>query len=440
MTISITPPSSINPFTMDPSKVPYRVSQTPKEIKTPKTPKKMDSTKDWEEKLQVARKVSTDATASYEEENAKEPSTPMQNMRVFSAKITELEALTRLTDVEAEHLSSQIDTLKRERPEDEDTIAELIDKMRKKRKTSAEHIQKSLALQSERATFLESTTGSNSMTRTELLETILLAPTKQKRGTVESRNGQKAWKESLVEFYDFGEPGTRRSAGMNGEKVRYDQYWCPILREYMEPKVIKAAHIAPHTLGPTMISYLTGTATDTTMLMGNGILLYTVFEDQLDRGGIAFVPAAGTDDPVELKLVLVDESLRSKRAFLAKTWGDFDGQTLEFKNSARPQKRFLYLRYAMTILHAWRSKLQGFEVLQSRIWPSRLIWATPGKYIRKSPLLVIGGMIGEHLDQTFDDQDDPDISQHLIAKFRAVIDEIPTNDHDDFEDDDDSDE
>jgi hypothetical protein len=146
--------------TMDPTELPHRVSQTPKEITNPKTPKKTKPDEEWQEKIKIARKVSAEATAMYEEENAKKPSTPIQNIRVFSAKIEELDAHTRLADYEAEYLSSQIDALKRDRPEDEDDNmrAELLTQMRKKRKTSAEYIKKSLALQSERATFLESTT------------------------------------------------------------------------------------------------------------------------------------------------------------------------------------------------------------------------------------------------------------------------------------------
>jgi hypothetical protein len=144
----------------------------------------------------------------YEEENAKEPSTPMQNIRVFSAKIEELDAQTRLADYEAEYLSSRIDTLKHNRPEDEDVSAELLAQMRKKRKTSAEHIKKSLALQSERATFLESTTDADALKRSELLEKILLSPTMKARGESDSRASQGRWKQKLIEFYDAGKPGS----------------------------------------------------------------------------------------------------------------------------------------------------------------------------------------------------------------------------------------
>jgi hypothetical protein len=175
---------------MDPTKLLHRVSQTPNEITNPKTPKKTKLDEEWQEEIKIAQKVSTEATAIYEEENAKEPSTPMQNIRIFSVKIEELDAKTRLADYEAEYLSSRIDTLKHDRPEDEDIRAKLLAQIRKKRKTSAEYIKKSLALQSEQATFLESTIDADALKRSELLKKILLAPTMKARGEYNSRASQ----------------------------------------------------------------------------------------------------------------------------------------------------------------------------------------------------------------------------------------------------------
>jgi hypothetical protein len=89
----------------------------------------------------------------------------------------------------------------------------------------------------------------------------------------------------------------------------------------------------------------------------------------------------------------------------------------------------------MTMLYAWRHKLPGYESLRSNIWPSRLIWASSGKYVRKSSLYLIGGLIREHFDGTFDDEEDPrsfsEISQTLTAKFQAEVDATQSEDEDD---------
>jgi DNA-directed RNA polymerase alpha subunit len=116
---------------MDPTELPHRVSQTPKEATNPKTPKRGKREEEWRDEMKIAQKISAEATAIYEEENAKEPSTPMQRIRVFSRKIEELEAQIRLADCEAEYMSSQVDEiLNRDTPEDKDTIASLLQKIR----------------------------------------------------------------------------------------------------------------------------------------------------------------------------------------------------------------------------------------------------------------------------------------------------------------------
>jgi hypothetical protein len=90
------------------------------------------------------------------------------------------------------------------------------------------------------------------------------------------------------------------------------------------------------------MTYLTGTELDTTMLVGNGILLSTLIERQLDRGGIAIIPAGSIESPVELKVVIIDESIRSRSYYGANTskLGDLDGRILKFRNSAPRRNAF----------------------------------------------------------------------------------------------------
>jgi hypothetical protein len=435
---------------MYPTELPHRVSQTPKEITNPKTPKRTNE--DWAEKIKSARKTSADATARYEKETAQEPFTTMQNMRVYSAKVEELAAQIQLADYEAEHLSSQmkdlsgqIENLKRDRPDadDEDMKAKLEvlrKRVKAKRATSAKYIERTLNLKSERATFLESTSDIGASKRAQLLEKLLLEPTKQARKQ-RNRDGQNRWKQKLIEFYDSGKPASEKMMPDDETQVKpakYKAIWCPVLQEYLLTEDVIAAHICPNSLSPALISHLTGAETETTMLLGNGILLTRSVGRQLDQGGIALIPARGIEDPIQLKLVVIDESIRSLSYGGKEKWDDLDGRILKFKNSSRPQKRLLYLRYAMTMLHAWRSKLPGYESLQSNIWPSRIIWASPGKYVRKSTLQSIGGLIGEHFEETFDDEEDlsslSEISRNLTAKFQAVVDGMGSDDDDDDED------
>jgi hypothetical protein len=428
---------------MESTELPLRVSQNPNEIiENPKTPNKtVNDDDEWKENLDVSRKVSLEAAARFQKENALGPSTPMQNARIFGAKIDELEALIRLEDLEAESYARQVDTKKRANPDDEE-IAGLVSEMRKNRKASAEHIKKSLQLQSERATFLESTTDANALTRTKLLETILLAPIDQALGKAEKRVHQKSCKASLIQFYDAGERGSEVPTVKMGVPVtRYKYLWCPVLQEYFTSADVSASHVAPRCLSPGILSYLTGTNIETTMLVGNGILLAERIEEQWDKGNIALIPTGSTQDPIQLKLVIINEDIRGDGYYRSnQLWDHLDGRVLKFKNDARPQKRFLYLKYAMTMLYAWRHKIPGYERLQSDIWPSRLIWASPGKHVRKSSLQSIGGLIGEHFDKTFDDEEDElsqsETSRNLMLKFRAVLDTMPTSEDEDEDDED----
>jgi hypothetical protein len=428
---------------MEPTGLPHRVSQNPKDIANPKTAKETNSDEEWDEKINDARKVSLEATAEFEKANAKEPSTPNQNIRVFTAKIEELEALIRLRGLEAEGYSRQVESLKPTKPGDDEEIVRLLAQMRKGRKSSAELTKMSLALQSERATFLESTTDTTALTRSQLLGDILLEPMYKARGEGESRNRQSSWKQNLADFYNAGQPGSGVSSNKKGvQSTRYSWIWCPVSQVYLESPYIRASHIAPKSLGPRVLSYLTGTTSESTMLVGNGILLADLIKGQLDKGGIVIIPTGNIESPIELKLVIINEDLRNQNWSPYppyQRWDALDGRILQFKNASRPNKRFLYLRYAMTMLYALRHKVAGYERLQSDIWPSRLIWASPDKYVRKSCLQSIGGLIGEHFDETFEDEEDcPQrslVSQNLLAKFRAVVDTMPCDADSDSDDD-----
>jgi hypothetical protein len=373
-----------------------------------------------EEELSDRRKKLMCATDAYGDFNSDE-CTPWKRRRVFDAKIKELEARIQLADCEAAHLSSLIDVLERKTPKETDMIANLIKKMREKRNSSAQHIQISLALRPERETFLESTANSDAATRTRLMK-ALLGMAKQKRSTGEGTFKDGVWLKGSVEDIAWRNllHGAYDTAGPNS-KTR----WCPVGRCYHLWNRLKTVPIVPHSLGPELMSYLTGTDMTSTLLVGNGLLLPFKLGEQLNRGGVALVPVNGTDDPIELRVVVVDQSIRPKSIYRyggAKKFGDVDGQVLGFKTSVRPQKRLLYVRYAMTILRAWRLKMPGYEALRST-WPAHLVWTHPGAFIRKSPLRI-AGILGQHLDQTFDGCF-PDMSERFDDQFQAEVDAMP---------------
>jgi hypothetical protein len=217
---------------MDQPHIPYRVSKNPRDV--------VDTTalNKRSEDLQSAWNISGDATANFEKENAKSPSTRTQSMCVFSAKIDELEAQARLENLYAEYLSAQIEIFKHNRLDEEEERARLLIFMREKRQKSAKNTKMSLAFLSERATFLELAAGTSAVRRTRSLDKILLSTTKQD-----------GWKQKLVEIYEARKPGTEKFTKCN-------MLWCPVFKGYVSSYGVTVAQVVPQTVSASLATYL----------------------------------------------------------------------------------------------------------------------------------------------------------------------------------------
>lgn len=392
------------------------------------------------------RRVSGNAARFFEKEQAGKGSPfNFHTMTEIEAGIKEIRARIEIEDLETEELDVKIETLKRHgRPEDKEQAEELTETLRKKRKSSSDLRFRAQNLEAEKFTFLESTVNSSPHERQALLMSILLRPIRQARG--ESKEGKagrtKSFKVDLIKYYDAGDPDTCTilSPKVEGEeaRVRYRHLWCPITKQFHASSDIIAAHIVPYTLGPQVVSYLLGEMVQDTTILGNGMLMHEKFEKKFDSADIVLVPDGpfGKGDTLELKLVLIDQDLANLVVIAPRKWKDFDGVRLQFRNLSRPQKRYLYLRYAMTMMHMFNHKRSGYEALRERIWPSRLVWATPDRWLNGR---LMSGIIGEHLG-TFDGDKygSKEDQENLNEAFRAAIDAIPTRD--DYDDDDDDEE
>lgn len=72
------------------------------------------------------------------------------------------------------------------------------------------------------------------------------------------------------------------------------------------------------------------------------------------REYLILVPVSDRE-PLELKLVLLDERLRNTKAgYSGKTWAGIDGTVLEFKGENRPGRRYLYYHFVVSICRASR--------------------------------------------------------------------------------------
>ena len=118
-----------------------------------------------------------------------------------------------------------------------------------------------------------------------------------------------------------------------------------------------AAHIVPYSFRPEQFKHFFGDAKNEmedlslgTMTTANGLYLYTPVEKAFDGGDLLITPHFLEDrnhfrvhvlNQSMLQLPIGDES--------PLLWKDIDHRKLEFLNSNRPVKRFIYFQALLTI-------------------------------------------------------------------------------------------
>ena len=78
-------------------------------------------------------------------------------------------------------------------------------------------------------------------------------------------------------------------------------------------------------------------------------------------------------------------------------WGELDGKRVSFRGKARPQARYLYYHYCVTMLRrSWNNGDQKAGVLNDEL--GKPFWATPGPYLRKRILTALVEEMGHGYD------------------------------------------
>ncbi|KAF8249172.1 hypothetical protein K440DRAFT_641527 [Wilcoxina mikolae CBS 423.85] len=73
------------------------------------------------------------------------------------------------------------------------------------------------------------------------------------------------------------------------------------------------------------------------------------------------------------------------------TFGDIDGTELVFQTSHRPKARYLYFHYVVALLRTRRHKRKGWLQQQTQ---REIAWATPGRYLRETMLRTLIAAVG----------------------------------------------
>jgi hypothetical protein len=186
------------------------------------------------------------------------------------------------------------------------------------------------------------------------------------------------------------------------DAVGKDIQWCPVVKDYVvTPSLLMtAAHLVPYCIGEANAAYLFGVNLDqgfsSLWSEKNGLLLHTSVEKAYDKAQLVIMPRF--DNNNILTVVLLDQSIADSVVYPAqrgmlryKDLGD-----LEFKTDARPGRRNLYISTLFTIFRRKRHGVPGHEHDFDRLSMSNnAVWASPGKWMRRSILQCIASEIGD---------------------------------------------
>ncbi|OBT95023.1 hypothetical protein VE01_07433 [Pseudogymnoascus verrucosus] len=189
---------------------------------------------------------------------------------------------------------------------------------------------------------------------------------------------QRLYADGVLSYYKSVKPGP------SGNVV---EKYCHLNAQWLHGMCAKCVHIVPKSLESDELAYLFGVREVDLSEPRNGITLETSTHEALEKGWIVIVP----DKPryggeAIWRCIVVQKSMTSNLLYCRSTWKDIDGRPLEFLNSNRPARRYLYLRYVMTYLQQQRlGNVEWFDDAKARGYH----WGLPGPYLRKSMLIAL---------------------------------------------------
>ena len=182
--------------------------------------------------------------------------------------------------------------------------------------------------------------------------------------------------------------------------------WCPILSHFIPENIMHAVQIFPWTGGHMAVDEIFGGGPDIEEELNgiqNRLMLSEYAKTRLDDGDIVLVPdvsdaasqeetdAWSRSDPKEYKIRVTNTDADKTNFYhpggedLKRTWNQLDGRKVNFSSAHRPQARYLFWQYCVTLLrHSWKNK--GIQ--------AQKFWGTQGSYIKKRMLLAFAEQIG----------------------------------------------
>ncbi|KAI0155341.1 hypothetical protein GGR57DRAFT_511735 [Xylariaceae sp. FL1272] len=175
--------------------------------------------------------------------------------------------------------------------------------------------------------------------------------------------------------------------------------WCVVAGRYMTKASVRAAHIVRYNVGEGQAEYLFGSSNHRNghlMSPSNGLPMCEMYEELFDNGRIVFTPDVASKDSIVIQ-VLDKELLDEDGSDIGmEPWGkDLDGRKLTFPEGCnfRPQWRYMYCAYSMTLIRRQRYECPGWHKEQLKNRGQRM-WASPGDYLRNSALTMLANRVG----------------------------------------------
>lgn len=171
--------------------------------------------------------------------------------------------------------------------------------------------------------------------------------------------------------------------------------WCPVSQDYCEARWMKAAHIVPSRLGASLVEYIFEPGASSRLhTPDNCLIVHATVESNFDNGNFVLIPADPTESPIKTWKIQIANWAAKHSQMGYKRLGDLDGKPLLFKNDRRPAARFLYYHFVVTLLRNKRDRQPGWEKYFSELGTLRP-FATPGRYMRQSMLLILAKSTGD---------------------------------------------
>lgn len=213
-----------------------------------------------------------------------------------------------------------------------------------------------------------------------------------KRPRQRSPNDQSSFRNRLLKAY---QPESSRAIG----EPDANAIWCPISRRELDPLLVKAAHIIPYSIGEANAAYLFGTRLDeghsVIWSAKNGLLLHSYLEKLFDDGRMVIIPDLSEENEF-MSVILSQDLLRDERPYpaLNAPHSTIHKRRLQFQTAARPGKRYLYVHTLLSLFRRKRFDVPGWEYDAPQVLSGQ-IWATPGKWARKSMLQALALEFGD---------------------------------------------